>query len=165
MNDASNQAKTYKKNIGGNFVRHPSSQRFHDTLIEMGEMHDKKQADYGRPATSTDAGDPFANVRSAENFGLAPWVGAAIRIGDKQRRLEAAARGQNLENESIEDTFLDMAVYCIIGLTLLREAREQAIEVKESNQLSTLANRMNEALKVERKRIHALKLPKLDSGC
>lgn len=113
--------------------RHPSSQRFHDTLIEMGEMHDKKQADYGRPATGTDAGDPFANVRAAANFGLSPWIGAAIRAGDKQGRIQAAARGQNLKNESVEDSFIDLAVYAIIGLVLYRE--EQGIEEVMAKQL------------------------------
>jgi hypothetical protein len=145
--------------------RHPSSQRFHDTLIEMGKLHDKKQADYGRPATSTDAGDPFANVRAAENFGLAPWVGAAIRIGDKQRRLEAAGRGQNLENESIEDTFMDMAVYCIIGLILFQQEKEAIGVEKNQEHINFITNQMNRALELKRKHIKELRLPKLDSGC
>lgn len=102
-------------------TRHYLSEAFHAVLREMAEMHDRKQADYGRPATGTDAGDPFANIRSAVNFGLSPWVGAAIRAGDKQGRIQAAARGQNLKNESVEDSFLDLAIYAIIGLILYRE--------------------------------------------
>jgi len=89
--------------------------KFHECLQAMGELHDRKQADYG---SST---DPFANVRAAENFGLEPWVGGAIRMGDKMRRLEAAARGQNLQNESVEDSLMDMAVYAIISLILYKE--------------------------------------------
>ena len=101
--------------------RHPLSQKFHDTLAEMGELHDRKQADYGRPANGNDDGDPFANIRSITAFGLPAWAGSAVRMGDKMRRIEAAVRGQHLQNESIEDSFLDIAVYAIIGLILLRE--------------------------------------------
>jgi len=102
--------------------RHPLSQKFHDTLAEMGELHDRKQADYGRPATGGDVGDPFANIRSITAFGLPAWAGSAVRMGDKMRRIEAAVRGQHLQNESVEDSFLDIAVYAIIGLILLRES-------------------------------------------
>src|SRR5690242_20476207 len=45
--------------------RHPNSQRFHDILAELGELHDRKQADYGR------GDDPFANVRASEEIGRA----------------------------------------------------------------------------------------------
>lgn len=105
--------------------RHPLSQKFHDTLAEMGELHDRKQADYGRPANGIDTGDPFANIRSVTSFGLPAWSGSAIRMGDKMRRIEAAVRGQHLQNESIEDSFLDIAVYAIIGLLLFREESEK----------------------------------------
>ena len=105
--------------------RHPLSQKFHDTLAEMGELHDRKQADYGRPATGGDSGDPFANIRSITAFGLPAWSGAAVRMGDKMRRIEAAVRGQHLQNESVEDSFLDIAVYAIIGLILFRDESEK----------------------------------------
>lgn len=100
-------------------ARHPSSRRFHRLLREMGELHDRKQADYGK------ADDPFANVRDgATEVGLDPWIGAVIRMGDKMRRLQAAARGQNLVNESIRDSFIDLSVYSIIGLLLHEEQNE-----------------------------------------
>jgi hypothetical protein len=100
-------------------LRHPLSQRFHDILLEMGEMHDRKQADYGK------ADNPFANVSDgALEVGLEPWIGAVIRMGDKMRRLQAAARGQNLVNESICDSFIDLAVYSAIGLVLYEEAQK-----------------------------------------
>jgi hypothetical protein len=104
-----------------NNMRHPLSEAFHNVLKEMAEMHDRKQADYGRPADGQDEGDPFANIRTATSFGLKPWVGAAIRMNDKMGRIQAAARGQHLKNESVEDSFLDMAVYSIIALVLYRE--------------------------------------------
>lgn len=90
--------------------------RFHKLLQEIGELHDKKQADYGSKE------DPFANVRSAVEFGIDPWIGVAIRLNDKMSRLKQAARGNTLQNESIEDTLMDGAVYNLIALILYREA-------------------------------------------
>ena len=88
---------------------------FEQVVDEIMALHSKKQADYGR------TGDPFANVRASDDFGVAGWIGAVIRGNDKMRRLQAAARGQNLKNESIEDSLLDLAVYAIIALVLYRE--------------------------------------------
>ena len=95
--------------------RHPLSQEFHNVLLELGNMHDLKQKDYGRPD------DPFANVRGSEDFGIEPWVGAVLRGNDKMRRLQIAAKGGSLSNEGIEDSLLDLAVYSTIGLVLYRE--------------------------------------------
>jgi hypothetical protein len=108
-------------------TRHPSSQRFHDVLNQMAEMHDRKQKDYGS------ADDPFANVRASEEIGIAGWIGGLIRMGDKVRRLQAAARGQNLVNESVEDSFIDLAVYTIISLILFEERAEQLSNLWESS--------------------------------
>lgn len=95
--------------------RHPSSEAFHALLRDAGEMHDRKQADYG---TAT---DPFANVRSASDWGLPGSLGACIRMGDKLRRLQAFYAKGSLANESVEDAFLDLLVYAGIGLLLYRE--------------------------------------------
>lgn len=98
--------------------RHPASQAFHDTLQDMATLHDRKQADYGR------SDDPFANVRASEDFGIPGWVGAMVRANDKMRRLQAAARGQNLKNESVEDSLIDLAVYSVIALLLFQEQNQ-----------------------------------------
>lgn len=89
--------------------------RFHAVLELIADLHDKKQADYGK------SGDPFANVRASEDFGIAGWVGCMMRANDKMRRLQQAALGQTLKNESIEDSLMDLAVYSIIGLVLFQE--------------------------------------------
>jgi len=96
-------------------MRHPLSDRFHELLKEIGELHDKKQADYGRE------GDPFANVRGSEEWGIEGWVGAMVRLNDKLRRLQAYAKKGTLENEGVEDSFKDMAVYALIALCLWEE--------------------------------------------
>jgi hypothetical protein len=96
-------------------TRLSGSQRFHQILDELGALHDQKQQDYG-----TDE-DPFANVRAATDYGIPAWVGAAIRMNDKMRRLQAFARNGTLANEGVEDSFKDLAVYAIIGLILFEE--------------------------------------------
>lgn len=98
--------------------RHPLSQRFHDLLQEIGELHDRKQADYGREA------DPFYNVRQTEGWGIPAWVGALIRLDDKIGRLRNLAQsGSALQNESAEDSMLDIAVYSLMALVLYESAR------------------------------------------
>ena len=92
---------------------------FMQAIDEIVAMHDKKQADYGR----ADKGDPFANVRASEDWGIEGWIGCMTRGSDKLKRLQASARGQNLVNESIEDSLLDLATYTIIALCLYRETQ------------------------------------------
>src|SRR3990172_7386733 len=100
--------------------RHPGSERFHQILQELGELHDRKQADYG-----TDA-DPFANVRSSRDFAVPAWVGAMIRGNDKISRIKSFIKKRRLENEALEDSLRDLAVYTIIALVLYEEEREGA---------------------------------------
>lgn len=88
---------------------------FLDVIEELTLLHNKKQSDYGRSV------DPFANVRASEDFGVDAWIGCAIRMNDKMRRLQTAAQGSTLANEGIEDSFMDMAVYSMIGLILYRQ--------------------------------------------
>ena len=95
-----------------------TSSRFHDILKELGDLHDKKQQDYGT------ANDPFANVRGSLAWGIPPWVGAMVRATDKLKRLQKFAQVGSLANEAVEDSFRDLAVYAIIGLVLYEEERE-----------------------------------------
>jgi hypothetical protein len=93
--------------------------RFHALLREIGELHDKKQQDYGRDV------DPFANVRASQDFGVAPWVGALVRLNDKVTRLKRFSERGSLANESAEDSMLDVAVYSLIALILYREESDR----------------------------------------
>lgn len=90
-------------------------QAFEDVLEELRNMHYRKQSDYGRDE------DPYANVRGSEEWGVEAWVGALVRATDKLKRLQKAAQGGELANESVEDSLIDMAVYVIIALILYRE--------------------------------------------
>lgn len=100
--------------------RHPGSERFHRILRDLGHLHDRKQRDYGR------ADDPFANVRAATEWGVPEWVGAMIRATDKVRRLQTFAQRGTLANEGVEDAFMDLAVYAVIGLVLFQEGNAPA---------------------------------------
>jgi hypothetical protein len=45
-----------------------------------------------------------------------------VRATDKIKRLQKVAQGGSLENESVVDSFQDLAVYAIIGQVLWEEA-------------------------------------------
>ena len=89
--------------------------RFLAALEQIRQMHIKKGADYG---THTDT---FANVRASEEFGIPGWLGSVMRANDKMARLKAFAVNGKLENESVEDSLLDLANYALIGLVLWRD--------------------------------------------
>lgn len=95
--------------------RHPSSERFHELLKQAGKLHDIKQGDYGRD------NDPFANVRSTEDWGIPAWIGAMIRLNDKVARLKSLASKGSLNNEAAIDSFMDIAVYALIACVLYEE--------------------------------------------
>lgn len=93
--------------------------RFRKLLSEMMGVHVKKGADYGSD------GDFLANCRGSEALGIDAWKGVLIRMGDKMIRLHNAAKGQKLQNESVQDSFMDLANYAIIGLILFNEEVEK----------------------------------------
>lgn len=106
--------------------RHPSSDRFHEILRGLAELHDLKSQDYGSDA------DPFANVRASGEWGIPEWVGAMVRATDKVRRLQAFAQKGSLANESAEDAFRDMAVYAVIALVLYEEQSAAEADTRET---------------------------------
>lgn len=95
--------------------RHPESQAFKDTLDAMLLLHDRKQKDYGTSES------PFANLEASEMFGIPAWIGIAIRSNDKMRRISTATQqwletgSVQLSNESLDDSWLDLAVYAVVG--------------------------------------------------
>jgi hypothetical protein len=88
---------------------------FAEILADLQALHDKKNQDYGRP------GDPYANCRASEAWGIPAWVGTLIRASDKLTRLQTFAQRGSLANESVEDSLRDLAVYACIALALYRE--------------------------------------------
>ncbi len=96
-------------------INHPSSQAFESLLEEMRQTHRKKAADYG-----TDK-DPFANIRSSEELDVPASKGAWLRGKDKVKRNDQFFRTGKLANESIKDSLLDLANYCVITQVMLQE--------------------------------------------
>ena len=81
---------------------------------ELNTVYGNKNNDYG---------DAFG--RTFERLGL---ISAVTRISDKFNRLESLATSteQKVKDESIEDTLLDMANYCIMTVLELRKTNEKA---------------------------------------
>ena len=81
---------------------------------KMTDLYARKNRDYGN---SFD--------KSMDKFGL---VVAAIRIGDKVNRLQSlvAKRGEaEVKDESLADTFIDLACYSIMTMLWLRDKKEK----------------------------------------
>lgn len=82
-------------------------QEFKNITQEMLETYSKKNTDYD---------DAF--TKSLEEDGL---LVAKIRLGDKYRRFSALIKQENqVKDESIEDTLLDMASYAIMTVMFNR---------------------------------------------
>lgn len=81
---------------------------------QMTDLYARKNRDYGN---SFD--------KSMDKFGL---VVAAIRIGDKVNRLQSlvAKRGEaEVKDESLADTFMDLACYSIMTMLWLHDKKEK----------------------------------------
>jgi len=89
--------------------------RFRAILAEMLALHIKKGKDYGTNV------DIFANVRGSEELGIPAWKGVLVRSMDKVKRLCNAAKGAKMANESVEDSWIDLANYAVIGLITYKE--------------------------------------------
>jgi len=75
----------------------------------MKEIHESKSHDYAKD------NDPFSNFkRSAEIAAVSPNIVFQVMIGIKIARLEELLRGKEPKNESIEDSFIDLANYCVL---------------------------------------------------
>lgn len=77
-------------------------QRFKEITSDMAETYNRKNSDYG---------DSFG--QSIGEFG---FVAGVVRISDKFNRLKSLLSGkeQKVNDESVQDTLLDMANYCIM---------------------------------------------------
>lgn len=97
---------------------HPTVTKFLAVLDEARDLHLRKSRDYGSD------GDPYANVRGSEAWGLPAWAGAMLRAGDKVVRLQSYVSTGALANEGVEDSLIDIVVYAAIALALFREGPE-----------------------------------------
>lgn len=92
--------KQQKSSLCCNTVATPT---FSSILMEMQELYEKKNHDYGNSFSET-----------IQEFGFAP---AIARINDKLKRVKQMVKGeQMLVNESMRDNLIDIANYCILTI-------------------------------------------------
>ena len=94
---------------------------FDQVLEELRDLHARKGADYDRSDLR------YANIRGSAEWGISPWISAMVRGTDKLKRIQKYAKEGNLKNESVEDSFLDLAVYICVALILWREEEKDAL--------------------------------------
>jgi hypothetical protein len=73
--------------------------------------------------------DPFANFRRCEAMGICtPLQGALVRLTDKFSRLSTYASAGKLmvEDETVDDTILDLINYAVLCQGMIMDAREKA---------------------------------------
>jgi hypothetical protein len=100
---------------------------FEASIAVMVELNRKKRADYALDS------DPWSNFRqTATRAGMdSPLDAVVFNIEQKLVRLQALkANGRQPRNESVNDTWLDIAVYSAIGLTIADELSEEPKPVR-----------------------------------
>ena len=101
--------------------------KFHQECTkEMTEITKRKNHDY----TGGDL-DPFANFTLVEKMNIATTeIGFLTRMSDKMSRINSFVQKGTLlvENESVQDTLLDLANYCILMAGYLKSKQAAYIE-------------------------------------
>jgi len=97
---------------------------FYEILAEMAELHSRKNRDY------SPGNEPLRNFRESEQLGVPSWLGVLVRLSDKWMRIKNLVQnGGEAQNESLEDSLLDSAVYYVICLALRRlKKKEEALK-------------------------------------
>jgi len=103
-------------------MRNPA---FNALLAEMAALHDSKNADYAQ------SGNPFSNFEQsaqvAAGFSGADAVFATL-IGVKLARLrELLSTGKTPNNESIDDTRKDLAMYATLWCAYARKTTQKPV--------------------------------------
>lgn len=90
---------------------------FEVVVWDMVQMNRRKRADYAGD------GNPFQNfIDSAYQLNSVPGMSCEQLIATKQARLRnLIGSGRTPQNESVEDTILDRAVYAAIALAMYRQ--------------------------------------------
>ena len=91
--------------------------RFYALLEEIAALHSKKNHDYAKD------GEPLSNFHRSASFGIEPWKGILVRMSDKWSRIEELSKGKEPQNESLRDSLIDNAVYSLLCILLLEDAK------------------------------------------
>ncbi len=92
-----------------------------DTCAKALEIMRAKNTDY-----TAGTSDPFANFRASQIVGVDPIIGILSRSIDKFMRITSFVELGSLQvkDESVDDAFMDVINYMILGLGMIRESRE-----------------------------------------
>ena len=99
-------------------MKNNKATQFRSIANGLADLYEKKNSDYG---------DSFAKLRAEFDNAI------LIRIADKYNRLKSLKSGkiQQVSDESIKDTLLDLANYCIMEL-VETEIGERLIEAERT---------------------------------
>lgn len=107
-------------------------ENFKAITTQMYEITKAKNTDY----TGADAADPFKNFRAVEDMGVATAEqGFFTRMTDKMMRIGGFIKNGTLKvaDEKVEDTLLDLAVYCILFICYLRDKKVKEGRASDSS--------------------------------
>ena len=105
------------KKLGG----HPY---FYELLLQIAKLHSDKNSNYAED------NDPLSNLRECERMGVPAHIGVAIRLTDKFSRYTQLLKGKkDLVGESVFDTLLDISVYSLLSIILIKESQKKTAHV------------------------------------
>lgn len=100
------------KNLGTRPVLSSNVQQFIDITTDMAKTYAAKNHDYG---------NSFGE--SLDEFGL---IASIVRINDKMNRIKSLIKKKaEVKDETIQDTLLDMANYCIMTVMWIDKTEEE----------------------------------------
>ena len=115
--------QAYFKELTGNKIKHHRRQDMADKTSMHKSLCDGLNATYIRK--NADYGDSFGE--SVRDLGI---VAAVVRIGDKYNRIKSLAKKTadeiKVKGESVRDTLLDMANYCVMTVVEMDDASTPA---------------------------------------
>ena len=98
--------------------------QFHEAMTKkMTAITKAKNADY----TGAAGDDPFANFNRVDSLGVCSTEqGFMVRMLDKYMRINSFVQKGflNVKDESVEDTLLDLANYCLLFAGYLRSVKD-----------------------------------------
>lgn len=99
-------------NLGSRPVLSSNVQQFIDITTDMAKTYAAKNHDYGNSFGA-----------SLDEFGL---VASIVRINDKMNRIKSLIKKKaEVKDETIQDTLLDMANYCIMTVMWIDKTEEE----------------------------------------
>jgi len=119
--------------------------KMHETICDKGRnLMRKKNADYA----GNEGKEPFANFTRVEAMGICSTEqGFLVRMTDKMSRLSSFVESGKLavENESFEDTIIDIVNYSVLMYAYLHDKKDQSAplfiaDVKPSDVVHTNGN-------------------------